>query len=163
MKLQSPETDLNTSVASIKSLKSYIENLRDNFDHYESLGQKRCQQSEYSDISKRTRRTNVRLNSIDSSNEQETILKGSNNFRVNCFLPVIDTLTTSLQERLAAYEEISNYFGFLSNLPTLSVTEIKEKSDNLVNFYENDLEESLGTEFCHFQQFIKDFNLKKKR
>lgn len=113
IKLQSPTTDLNTAITCVKSLKSFIENLRNNFNHYESLGKDRSGLEEYSDKSKRVRRTNTRLNPLDYPNQEEIILRGSENFRIKCFLPVIDQLTTSLHDRISAYEEIGNHFGFL--------------------------------------------------
>ena len=39
-KLQSYDIDLNTSIELLKSLRSYVESLRNNFNNYETLGKK---------------------------------------------------------------------------------------------------------------------------
>lgn len=40
IKLQSCDSDLNTSIALLKSLKSFIELFREKFDYYEAIGKK---------------------------------------------------------------------------------------------------------------------------
>ena len=51
--LQSPEIDLNTSIALLKSLKKVIENMRNDFDKYKKLGKEISGCNEYEGKNKR--------------------------------------------------------------------------------------------------------------
>ena len=105
------------------------------------------------------------MNPLDYVRSAETVFSSAENFRINSHLPVIDELTSSLTERIEAYDQVNGYFGFLSKLDTeeiLSSEEILKKADNLLKLYENDIEEGLKTELLQFKEFPKKFILREK-
>lgn len=153
--LQSPKLDLNTAVASVKSLMKFIEEKRECFDAYERQGVEKSGTTSY--VQKRQRRRNVRLNPVDYGREPEADLSPSQKFRVENFLPVIDQFVSSLDQRLSAYEELANNFGFLGHLEKLTAEEIEQAAGILVDKYNNDLEDSLGIELIQFAEFSKVF------
>lgn len=67
-------------------------------------------------------------------------------------MPVCDNLVTSLPERSTAYKTADELFVFLRNLISLTPEKISEKAAKLVEFYKNDLENSL---------FVSSHNLEK--
>lgn len=71
-------------------------------------------------------------------------MSSSNKFRIQSFLPVIDQLESSLQQRLEAYELVDNCFGFLCKLDILDDKNIIIAAQNLVKLYDNDLDDQLG-------------------
>ena len=86
--LQDPKLDLNTAVAAIKSLKSFVEQKRECFDAYEAQGEEKSGTTTYVQITQRQR--NVRLNPLDYGRGPEANFSPSQKFRVANFLPVID-------------------------------------------------------------------------
>ena len=86
LKLQSPETDLNSSLELLKSLKSFIEMKRDDFEYYEEQGKLLSGSEEYYVQQHRIRRRNVRLNSPREQGEEEIEFTSSQQFRVNNFV-----------------------------------------------------------------------------
>lgn len=162
LKLQSCNSDLNTSIALLKSLKSFIESLRDNFEKYEVLGKEKSGCDTYKQKKKRVRKQNVRLNPLDYGQTEAVKLTNSQNFRIECYIPVIDQLTVSLNQRINAYETSESYFGFLRRLNSLSLQEIREHVLNLIQLYKDDLEENLIIELVQFKEFIKNFIVSRK-
>ena len=53
---------------------------------------------------------------------------------------MMDRLLAELEKRLKAYDEISEIFGFLSELTSLNTEQITNKAQNLIFFYPDDLE-----------------------
>ena len=157
LKLQSCDSDLNTSIGLLITLKLYVESIRENFENYETVGKEKSDSQVYELNQKRTRRQNLRLNPLDYGKEKNTEFTDFQKFRVECYLPVIDQIITSLTQRIAAYEKVENYFGFLRKLDNLSPQEIKEHSLKLIEVYEDDLEENLTKELVQFKEFTKVF------
>ena len=157
LQLQSVDSDLNTSVALLQSLKSFIESVRDDFSNYEILGKKITACDDYEYNKKRVSKRSMRLDSLDCRQTENVPFTNSNKFRVECYIPVIDQLMTSLIKRISAYIECDNYFGFLRKLDSLSLEEIRKQSLKIVQFYENDLEENLAIELVQFREFSKQF------
>lgn len=69
---------------------------------------------------------------------------------MDCFLPVIAQLLTSLNQRLKAYEVICNRFGFFGCLYELSYEELQDVAKQLVTVYKDNLDELLCVEIVHF-------------
>ncbi|VVC33884.1 Ribonuclease H-like domain,Domain of unknown function DUF4371 [Cinara cedri] len=63
--LQDPTLDLNNAVASVKSLKCFINAQRDGFSMFEKKGKIISKSNEYNDNKKRSRKLNIRLNPLD--------------------------------------------------------------------------------------------------
>lgn len=82
-------------------------------------------------------------------------LNPSEKFKIDCFLPVIDQLSTSINQRLKAYEVLCYRFGFFGRLYELSYEELQKAAKQLVIVYKNDLDELLCVEIIHFAEFMK--------
>jgi hypothetical protein len=76
---------LNTAVATVKSLKSFVESKRESFTEYERQGVEIAGTAKY--VQTRTRRRNVMLNPLDYGQAPEAVLSDSQKFRVQNFLP----------------------------------------------------------------------------
>ncbi|XP_018398453.1 PREDICTED: uncharacterized protein LOC108776350 [Cyphomyrmex costatus] len=149
--IQNPRILLNTAIACIKSLKEYVAEKRDNFPHYEDLGKKLTEITEYQ--SKRIRKRNVRLNSSNDPETPEVEFSVSESFRISQYLPIIDAFINALNQRIGAYEEIESRFGFLSKLDELSHAGITESFQRLIRIYSNDLDSGLEEELLQFRNF----------
>lgn len=143
VKLQSCKTDLNTSILSLKTLKSSIQTFRDEFLDYENLGKQKSGNDVYVRSLKRKRR-------------EEVELSDSEHVRIESFLPIIDQLVSSLSERISAYGEIDSLFGFLRNLDKLSSSEINKYASKVVELYAEDLEDDLVPELIQFKELVKE-------
>lgn len=160
LKLQSPKTGLNTSIACLKSLQCFIEQKRSEFDHYEKAGKEISGAQQYSQENKRLRRHNVRLNPLDQPISVEaTFSSPAQKFRVEQYIPIFDTLNSSLTQRIAAYDTVNTYFGFLRQIYDLDTDEIRFHSNKLRELYSNDLEENLANELIQFRELAKEFNI----
>ena len=156
--LQDSQLDLNSAVAGVKSLITFVASKRDSFSEYEKEGIEKSGTTEY--VQRRQRRRNVRLDPLHeprhpSSPQME--LTQSEKFRIDNFLPVIDQFIAALEQRLGAYELISSRFGFLRKLDVLSQEEIMAAASNLVEVYKDDLDKCLGNEFVQFTDFVDAF------
>ena len=67
----------------------------------------------------------------DDSNEPDPVNEGKDKFCVETFFVIIDKLINALQQRHTVYKETSKYFGFLTRLEKLSLSEIREQSVRL--------------------------------
>ena len=56
--------------------------------------------------------------------------QGSLKFKVETYLPVIDSLASNLEKRSMAYEKINDNFGFLVSIQTKANAEIKDCYSN---------------------------------
>ena len=75
-------------------------------------------------------------------------------FHTESFLPVIDQLDQSLTQRIAAYDLVSQRFGFFGNLNlnTMNAADIQSPAAKLVTAYSDDLQECLGNELVQFTE-----------
>lgn len=62
---------------------------------------------------------------------------------MDCFLPVIDQLSTSINQRLKAYEAICYRFGFFRRLYELGYEELQKEPKQLVRVYKYDSDQLL--------------------
>lgn len=158
--LQAPTLDLNNVVACIKSLKTFIDAQRELFLVYEEKGKDISDSIDYT-VRKRNFKNNVRLQPLGYKNSSGVELNPSEKFKIDCFLPVIDQLSTSINQRLKAYEVICNRFGFFGRLYELSYKELQEAAKQLVTVYKDDLDELLCVEIVHFAEFMKLYSKSK--
>ena len=80
---------------------------------------------------------------------------GSLKFKVEAYLPVNDSLTSSLEKRSTAYEKINDNFRFLVNIQTMTNLEIKDCCSNLAKVHKKDLNENeLYFECQKFKHYI---------
>lgn len=153
--LQSEKVNLSVAVKMLKSLIVFIREKRDGFDDYESKSKAKSVVKEYHDTQRRQTKRSSILAFADGGCSNEELL-GREKFRVETFLPIIDTLVSSLELRSKAYIDIFERFGFLESLHVLESSEISKYCENLANFYSGDfITAELISECHHFAAYLK--------
>jgi hypothetical protein len=120
--------ELSVAVNLIQSLKLYVDRLRDNncFEEYERKAKLQTHNEEYHDSQRRTTKRNMRITYLEGP-ANDTIMDGSTKFRIQTYLPIIDSLITELNRRGKAYEEISSRFTYLIKLDELNAGQNSER------------------------------------
>lgn len=156
LSLQNSTITVDVVIKLYESLISYVNNARNNFDQYETAAKEKNQDAAYNDKFERNRIRSTRITFFEGSSE--TIhLRGKEKFRVDTFIPIIDTLNTHLKKRSAAYQEIDNRFSFLCQLTTIECNELTEKCKEFAKYYHEDINAyELKTECIHLRQYIKN-------
>ena len=83
--LQCAKLDLNTAVASLSSLKTFITSKRDTFGVYESQGKELAGTSDYVLTKTRVRSRSIRLNPLDYGRTEEAHLSPSERYKTESF------------------------------------------------------------------------------
>ena len=139
--LQSPEMVLHSAVDALTSLKAFVESKRERFAQYEERSKKLSGSTEYSQAQRRQRNRNIRLNPLGYETGDKVQQSLSDQFRTTSFILVIDQFNISLKDRINAYKNVCEYFGFLNRLDEVKPNEIMMSANNLVRKYKPDLEE----------------------
>ena len=93
---------------------------------------------------------------MDSEDEsKDTLLDPSSRFEVDSYFPIIDQIHSSMKTRIEAYDRLQRKFSFLMELNTMSDRKIEASAKMLLQYYPDDLEESLPEEMIHFSTLIK--------
>ena len=93
---------------------------------------------------------------MDSEDDSEdALLDPSSRFEVNSYLPIIDQILLSMKTQIEAYDRLQRKFLFLMALNTMSNCKIESSAKALLQYYPDDLEESLPEEMIHFSTLIK--------
>ncbi|XP_040203750.1 uncharacterized protein LOC120935756 [Rana temporaria] len=129
--LQSEDMNILVAMNLLESLKTYLQDTRDRFSAYELKARSRCLDSEYKE--KREGKRSVRLTRYDRS-EEEVLLSKSEKFKVETFLPVLDSLIPALTKRTEAYSSIGNMFSFFCELKTISSDDLKKSVNTWLMF-----------------------------
>ncbi|XP_068227950.1 uncharacterized protein [Palaemon carinicauda] len=161
IQLQKPGISLNTAVTLLESLLQFVKDLRSQFDDFEAKAMAKCDPSDvtgkvayYADRqSQRIRKRKRHHDELDSV--EDVTLTGRDMFRVTAFLPIIDKLYAALTQRLAAYSDLREKFGFLSEISNKTNSELKAAAEKLVSSYPNDLEAGLESELLQFAHLMK--------
>ena len=151
--LQGASVDLNSATALLKGLVVFIQSLRTRFDIFEQRAKSNSACVDYYKSS-RIRSGNPKYGIYP----EDTSISSRNKFLNSTFFVVIDKLEAELMFRLKAYQDVSNRFGFLKNLASTSLDEIRYSTHQLVTYYLNDLEDSVVEEFCQFVSFLESRN-----
>jgi hypothetical protein len=152
--LQSETININTAISLIESLLLYIRSLRDAFERYETIAKEKSATKEYKCTFSREKKRSSRISFFDG-NCEETTFSGSENFRIQTFLPILDALIVALSKRGEAYKEIHNRFIFFHNIINLSYNEIDLFSSRLCTCYPLDLDKTeFNAECLHLKQYI---------
>lgn len=106
----------------LTSLDNFINNLRDKFDDFESSVKEKNPGTEYKDLSQRTKVISSRQSFFDGT-RSSVQLYGKDKFKVETFLPIVDTLSVHLKQWLSVYEDNNQRFGLFFYLKTLSSEE----------------------------------------
>ncbi|KAI4874293.1 hypothetical protein NFI96_004460 [Prochilodus magdalenae] len=148
--LQTVDLDLVTAVELLHSLIDFVSNLRSQFKHLESQAKSLSLSQQYT-VTRQVKRTTP----ADDTDEPTLVPNaGEDRFRETFFV-IIDKLISALQQRHAVYKETCTYFGFLTQLDKLSLSEIREKSVNLQAKYHEDLADDFPDELGQFVHFAK--------
>ena len=129
--LQAADIDLHTAVALLESLKTFITGVRDQFDEYETNAKTRTD-VDYR-FEQRARRRRLGADRLPIPSE---VISGTENFKRNTFLPILDQLHVALTDRMNAYTTLHQRFSFLS---TLDRGDLQQKCQTLCNAYPDDL------------------------
>ena len=93
---------------------------------------------------------------MDSDGESEnTSLDPASRFEVDSYLPIIDQILSSMKTLLEAYDSLQRQFSFLIKLNTMSNCKIEASAKSLLQYYPDDVEESLTEEMIYFSTMIK--------
>ncbi|XP_071033099.1 zinc finger MYM-type protein 1-like [Parasteatoda tepidariorum] len=152
--IQKKDLPLDDGLKLIESLIAFVCEQREKFSIYETIAKKNFPDSKYKDETTRTPQRSSRLKFYDGE-ARDVILQGSERFKVEVYLPVIDTLISQLKSRSTAYKQITDLFGFFSNLNSLTTKELMIHCNNLCRFYTDDLnEKELVLELEHFKHYL---------
>ena len=79
-------------------------------------------------------------------------------YRINHFLPIIESLISARLQKIAAYSGVSKKFGFFTKLGLgkISNDDLCSATKKLVESYPEDLEPESETELVHFNAFLKN-------
>ncbi|XP_068203911.1 zinc finger MYM-type protein 1-like [Palaemon carinicauda] len=161
IQLQKPGISLNTAVTLLESLLQFVKDLRSQFDDFEEKAMAKCDPSDvtgkvayYADRqSQRIKKRKRHHDELDSV--EDVTLTERDMFRVTAFMPIIDKLYAALTQRLAAYSDLREKFGFLSEISNKTNTELKAAAEKLVSSYPNDLEAGLESDLLQFAHLMK--------
>lgn len=152
--LQKPGLDVITGHKMLVSLLEFVGNLRSQFESLEEKAK------DISSVLNPSYKDAYRRRSVKKLADGSTEIsrQGQDQFRIESFLPMIDKITSELKKRTEAYKEISDLFGFFSQLTILSSTEISATAKSLISQYPNDLDENLAYELIQFSSYLITLN-----
>ena len=143
--LQKTGLGMNTAVSLLKSLTTFVDNMRERYDEMERKGQGMCENDAFED-EEETRRRRRRTKHFDEINDEDDDdydqLEPRKKFRVESYLPIIDFLVAAMNRRLEAIQLLCSRFGFLSEILRLSNEELRQFANYLRRCYPDDLEEN---------------------
>jgi Domain of unknown function (DUF4371)/hAT family C-terminal dimerisation region len=156
--LQKKDVDLSVVISLLQSLQLFTAELRNDveFVGFELKAKALAKEAEYADSvsSTRKRKRSIRLTRFEGA-APDTVLTGSSKFKVDTYLPVIDSLCQALLHRLSAYETIHGLFSFLLELPALDSSSIEDSCKSLALVYSVDIDEKEFVAECqHFKHHI---------
>ncbi|KAJ8879775.1 hypothetical protein PR048_020383, partial [Dryococelus australis] len=149
--------DVNTVALALASLTSFIGTKRDSFEECETKAAELADCAEYESETQRKNKISVRLAPLHCVQAPQVELTPSEKFRTRSFLPIIDQFESSLQQRLEAYKLVDTHFGFLNKLAKFTNEEIIVAAQNVVEKYNNDLDDQFGCELILFKDFYYKF------
>lgn len=123
--LQTVDIDVSTAVKIYKSLIGYFRSIRDNFNFYENRGKMYVKEGNYK---KDQKRKTTRKRQFDEGTSVDVTFDGKNDFRINVFNYILDSLDQELERRVQVYNEIENVFGYLNTIKTMDDAEIRANS-----------------------------------
>nr|CAH7746205.1 unnamed protein product [Callosobruchus chinensis] len=122
--VQNEDIDAMAVVQAFKSLISFFDELRNQFDMYENKALDVCENKVYEYDQ---RRRTIRKLKDGESQDGEVSFSGRDNFRVNTFLPIIDKIKQQLIMRMNSYEEFVGKFGVIIKLMDLTTEKLENE------------------------------------
>jgi hypothetical protein len=156
--LQRTSLHLGTGIRLLESLRTLSQSLRDQFNALESDAAEMMPQAKFlpPEQDKRTRRP-VRF--FEEAVNTGVNLTGREKFRIATFNLIVDHLCQSTKDRIDAYKEIWNRFGFLDEILTTKEATLRKKAQHLQLKYNEDLDTSFEDELIVFQGYLRTFNI----
>lgn len=142
VRLQSANLTLDVATRLIKSLSQYIHEIRDNFDIYETAAKLKLPDVDYTDKSNRKGVRSSHLTFFDG-NAPSVDLSGKEKFKIETYYPIIDRLTTELDDRYKKYTILNERFGFFFDLRNIESSKLQKSCENFAKLYHSDVN---GTE-----------------
>lgn len=148
--LQDPTLNLTSAVQLLHSLLSFIVDFREKFDQLETTA-KNCTVNnseeclQYKDESKRVKRRKM---FADETKEHDTEFRGRQNFKINVFYLICDSLVQELNKRMESYSEIDSCFKCFF---TENNEDINKSLTNICEKYRKDIDATCLPE--EFEQF----------
>ena len=109
--LQKSELLLSTCAELYSSLVDFLSKIRDEFDKFDQQAKATLLNINYRAVTRRQR------NAPDALSE----LPSKKRFKINSFIPMLDTLEANLRRRANVYSDIAEMFLFLANLKATKV------------------------------------------
>ena len=103
--------------------------------------------------SKKFQEKKVRLDSVDES--ENTSPDPSSRFEVDSYLPIINQILSSMKTRIEVATVFKENFRFRWNWTPCPTAKLKQVRKRLLQYYPNELEESLSEEMIYFSTLIK--------
>lgn len=154
--LQNYTMTMDVATKLFASLADYISSARSNFDQYESAAKEKNPNADYKDNSQRKGIRSTRITFLEGPSETVQ-LNGKEKFRIETFLPIIDTLDAHLKQRSESYKEVNKRFSFLSQLKTIDSDQLTNKCKEFAEFYHEDINANeLKSECFHLRQYLKN-------
>ncbi|KAG8178524.1 hypothetical protein JTE90_022847 [Oedothorax gibbosus] len=151
--LQSVDIDLSRAVQLLSSLTLYLEDIRSRFEDYEKMAKEVAINLSSKEESRIPRK---HFKTIYDGNAPETVLKPTDKFKVETFLPIIDQLQTELHDRIKVYELLEERFACLHKFKSMEIGIMKEKAEALAKTYPKDLSIDIVNELNHLNYFITE-------
>jgi hypothetical protein len=151
--LQNTEIHFLQATAIYNSLQIYITELRKQFTDIDAVAKNMMPNVSQIYVSE-TARVRRRPPRYDDSTTPHIDLSGTDSFRVNTFIVIIDQLHASLEQRHNAYQKLSSDFAFLEAIADNDAMKLRTDIARLIAKYPSDLENSCEEEFVHFMEFI---------
>ena len=128
---------------------------QDQLEVFEKKAKDKVESPEYSE---EQQRKHLRKRQINDSNAKDVALQGSQKFKVETYLPIIDKICSALSHRIESYENVHSLCGFLVEFPTMNDEDISTAAAKFQKMYLCDIELQLMPEFLLFSNFIGQFD-----
>ena len=137
--LQAPGIEIGSVVMHYRVLLEHIHSLRhsERFDRFENEAKYVTPGLDYDDKNKRAKKRKL---FHDETPEEVKVSDCRENFRVNTYLVIIDRLLSEIKKRKAAYTNVYERFGVLTEIRSLADSDITSKCGELTRYYDNDIE-----------------------
>ncbi|KAL4153132.1 hypothetical protein QTP88_000965 [Uroleucon formosanum] len=139
-------TRWSANAEAVKALKIVLQNIRNQYDEYESNGMKRAKNEDY----KLTRHRKKFKRNESGFNE----LNAKESFKINTFYVIIDQLYSALVHRINAYTTVRDNFKLLSDISMdMQIEDIEGGMKKLLERYPKDFPDDFTNEFKQFLSF----------
>ncbi|KAG8451982.1 hypothetical protein GDO86_003968 [Hymenochirus boettgeri] len=151
-RLQSTDIEVSSVVRLYGGLLTLLQETRDGYDRFEKEAKDMSGLEEYKGATERERKIKL---PFDVSHKGQVIQTPKDKFRVNTFLVMLDRLTSELQKRAEAYQQLSEQFSFFEKIANLDIYTVITYATNLCKVYANDLQDNLSDECLHLSSYLK--------